>query len=422
MKPVRLAIAAIILMALGGGIWYSQKHPPNETPAVKPEPIVKVVSIAEDQIEKLRLSHPGGESVALEKGKDGKWQMTEPEHYRIDDSAASSLAGSLSNISADQVLVENNSDWKTYGLDPGKVTVQASLKGGKQVTLTLGDEAPTGGSLYVRLAGDNRLFGVATYLKGSLDKSAADLRDKRLLPIESSKISRVTLAAEKGKNQAIEFGRTGTNWQILKPRPMRADSVAVDDLVRAAGDARFDSEEKAAKGSTFATFEAVDASGTHKLTVTKEKDTYYAKTSEYAGVFKISTSTAEGLNKELASFRNKHLFEIGGAEPDKIALRDGELSMAIEKKGDKWQKAGRDTAADKVSALLSLLRRLEATTFAEGKFAFDKPLVEVKAGTERVVFVTKGEKNYASRDNDAAVYEISAGDFSDLRKAITDLK
>lgn len=421
MKPVRLAIAAVVLLVLGAGIWYSQKHPPSDTTATKTEPVIKVVATTDDQIERLRLIHPEGETVALEKNKDGKWQMTEPEHYRTDESAVSSLVGSFSSINADQVLAENNTDWKTYGLDPGKVVVAASLKGGKEIKLTLGNEAPTSGALYARLAGDARLFGLSTYLKSSLDKSASDLRDKRLLPLEAAKLSRVTLNAKK---QVIEFGRSGTTWQILKPRPMRADGIAVDELIRAVGDARFESEEKKEKtASAYATFEAVDPGGAHKLTITKDKDTYYAKTTDVPGFFKVSSSTAESLNKELASFRNKHLFEIGGSDPEKISLRDGDLSFTVEKKGEKWFKAGKEVSADKASALLSLLRRLEAQSFAEGKFAFDKPLVEVKAGSERVVFVTtKDDKSYAARDNDATTYEISATDLSDLRKAITELK
>jgi hypothetical protein len=428
MKPIRLAIAAVVLLVLGAAVWYSEKHPPE--PTTKTEPVVKVLSIADNQIEQLRIIHPAGETVALEKGKDGKWQMTEPKPYHVDESAVSSLISSFSSINADQVLAENNSDWKGYGLDPGKVIVDASLKGGKHAKLILGDEAPTGSALYARLDGSPKLYSIATYQKSNFDKSAADLRDKRLLPLETDKISRVTLTV---KDKMIEFGRSGTgsgsNWQILKPHPMRADSFAVDDLVRAVSDAKFDSEEREKTAAAYATFEAVDSSGTHKLTVTKDKDTYLARSTDLPGFFKIASSTAESLNKDLTNFRNKRLFEFGGADPEKLDLRDGGTSFSIEKKGEKWFKAGKEISADKASALMSTLRRLEAKSFAgddaaaQRRNGLDKPVVEVKAGNEHVVWTdAKDDKCYAARDKDPTSYEVSAGDLADLRKAIVDLK
>ena len=57
--------------------------------------------------------------------------------------------------------------------------------------------------------------------KTSVDKSLNDLRDKRLLTVSADKISRIELVR---KNQDIEFGRNKDEWQILKPKPLRADS------------------------------------------------------------------------------------------------------------------------------------------------------------------------------------------------------
>ena len=68
------------------------------------------------------------------------------------------------------------------------------------------------------------VFTIASYVKTSLDKTANDLRDKRLLTFDSDKLTRVELAA---KGAPVEFGKNGQNeWQILKPRPLRADGSA----------------------------------------------------------------------------------------------------------------------------------------------------------------------------------------------------
>ncbi len=51
------------------------------------------------------------------------------------------------------------------------------------------------------------------------------------------------------KGPAVEFGKNGQNeWQIVKPRPLRADGSAVDGLVSKLKDAKMDlTDEDAAK-------------------------------------------------------------------------------------------------------------------------------------------------------------------------------
>src|SRR5260370_34732740 len=107
--------------------------------------------------------------------------------------------------------------------------VSSTGKDAKNQKLLVGDDAPTGGGTYARLEGDPRVFSIASYTKSSLDKSAKDLRDKRLLTVESEKISRVELITKK---QDIEFGSNKDEWQILNPKPLRADAFSVQELVR----------------------------------------------------------------------------------------------------------------------------------------------------------------------------------------------
>lgn len=431
----------MILAALGGAIWYSQKHPPK--PETETKPTVKVLSLPEDQISKIRILHPSGDNIALERAEDGKWKMTEPKPWRVDESTMSGMLGTLSSLDADQVVAENNTDWKSFGLDPGKVTVEASLKSGQTKALTLGDEAPASSVIYARLQGDGRVFGLATYVKSSLDKSVSDLRDKRLLAVNQDKLVRLTLT---NKNGSLEFGKSGNNWQFVKPRVMRADTYAVDDLVRAAQN-NFDSvlaeDEKAAAkysfSSPYATLEVVDDKGVHQVTIAEEKGkkkdqagAYYAKTTAMPGVYKITSSTAESLNKKLDNFRNARIFDLGGGDPDKLELRDGDFRVTLEKKsgpkGDKWMAGTKQVTSEKAQAVLGALRRIQAKSYPSDnaadrpKYGLDKPPVELKWASERVLLAGKDDQAYAAREGDPTTYEIDAADLKDLRKAISELK
>ena len=46
----------------------------------------------------------------------------------------------------------------------------------------------------------------------------------------------------------MEFGRNAQNeWQIVKPKPQRADNGQVEELVRKLGDARMDTQRRPRK-------------------------------------------------------------------------------------------------------------------------------------------------------------------------------
>jgi hypothetical protein len=444
MKPQRLIIAFVVLAGLGGAVWYSEKNPPKSE-SESSATTVKMISVKEEEIKKIRLVRPEGDPLVLEKGQDNKWQITAPKAYRADESSVSGLVNTLAALNADSVINEKNSDWQTFGLDPAKLNVEVTAAG-KEIKLALGGEPPTGSIVYARLAGDDRLFGVASYVKTSVDKQLSDLRDKRVLPLESAKLSKVVLTNKSG---AIEFGKSGDQWQIVKPRPMRADTYAVDDLVRAA-ETNFESalaeDEKAAArysfASPFATLEAVDPGGVHKLVLVEQKPkkkddkaTYYARSTALAGVFQVPQSMADGLDKKLDALRNKKIFDLSGPDPDKLELRDGAVSLVVEKKtekdGDQWYAAGKKLEADKVNALLGQLRRTQAKAFAsddvsaKAKFGLEQPEIVIKLTTagkvERAVLVKSGDQHYAARDNDATSYELESTDYADIKKYIGDL-
>src|SRR5437762_162772 len=111
MKPLRLLVAVVALALLGGAIWYSEKHPPKPESAstVDSTPKVKMLSVKEDQIGKVRLVHPDTNSVVtLEKDARGTWNIREPKDTAADDSNVKSLISSLAALESDQVVAEKN--------------------------------------------------------------------------------------------------------------------------------------------------------------------------------------------------------------------------------------------------------------------------------------------------------------------------
>ncbi|MCX6622135.1 MAG: DUF4340 domain-containing protein, partial [Acidobacteria bacterium] len=344
MKPRGLLIAVVVLAALAGVVYWSEnkKKADEGKPAADAAP--KIVAIASDQIRQIEIKRTGGENTVLRKN-NGTWEMTSPQTLRVDQEAAASLATSLNSLSADRLVEDKAVDFAQYGLATPATEVTVTKTAGKTVVLQLGDEVPTGAGNLAKLSGDPRVFSLASFNKTSLDKTAKDLRDKRLLTFDQDKLTRVELTAKK---QTFEFGRNNQNeWQIVKPKPMRADGGQVEELVRKLKDAKMDttvSDDDAKKAAAafagaapIATVKVSDAAGTEQLDVRKAKDnSYYAKSSVVAGVQKVASDVGDGLDKGLDDFRNKKVFDFGFSDPTKVDLRDGAKTLGFSKGGDKW--------------------------------------------------------------------------------------
>ena len=431
MKPKGLLVAVVLLAVLGGAVWYSNKKQAQKEKAPS-ETSPKIVSIPEAQFREIRLQSAGAEPIVLNRDS-GKWALTAPQPYPADPDASSSLVSALSSLTADKIIEDNAADLASYGLANPSFTVQVKEKNGKQVELAIGDNALTGSGVYAKVSGDPHVYMLATYLKSSLDKSPNDLRDKRLLSLDTDKLTRLKLAA---KGPAIVFGKNGKGeWEIIEPRPLRADSFQVDNLLGKLRDAKMDlatTPEEAAKkfltATTVAIAQVTDNSGSQTLEVRKDKDNnYYARSSAVAGVYKVAADIGEGLNKDLDDFRNKKLFDFGFTDPSTVEIKVGSGANAIYGRTNKtWSLGTKNMDDASVENVIDKLRDLTATKFADqggGQAECRVRVVSDKGKRDERVIVTKqGDRYFAQREGEPSIYELDAKAVADLEKAAADVK
>jgi len=430
-----LLIAVVVLAALAGGVYWSNKVKKAEEGKPSPDAPPKVLSIPQDQFQQIEIHKGGADALTLRKDDAGKWQMVSPKQLPVDQDAASSLVSSLSSLDSSRLVEEKSSDLAQFGLASPSLEVNVRQKGGKVTKLLFGDESPAGGGHFVKLDGDPRVFTIASYNKTSIDKTPADLRDKRLMTFDSDKLTRVEL---KAKGQSIEFGKNNQNeWQIIKPKPLRADGGQVEELVRKLKDARMEttaSDADAKKAATafpgakpVAVVRTTDAAGTQELDVRKDKDNnYYAKSSVVEGVQKLTTFVGEGLDKGLDDFRNKKLFDFGFHDPSKLEIRDGGKQVVYQKTGDKWMSGPKQMDGPSVQALVDKLRDLSAVKFLEqgsGSTVFEATVTSNEGKrVEKVIVSRQGDSFLAGRENEPAVYELDGKAVEELRKAAAEVK
>ena len=115
MKPRNLLIAAVLLAALSGVVWWAQKHPESGS-AASNSATVKLVDIPSDQLQQITVKKKDGSQIAL-KRESGKWQIISPQALPADQDAVGSMTAALSPLNADSVVEDKASDTAKYGLN-----------------------------------------------------------------------------------------------------------------------------------------------------------------------------------------------------------------------------------------------------------------------------------------------------------------
>ena len=435
MKNSGLMIAAVVLAALSGALYWSNRHPASENTAkASVDTPPKILALKQEDISKIEIKKKGGEALDLAKGNAGKWEITSPKPLGADQEAVSSLLSSVSTLNSERLVDDKPTDLSQYGLAQPALEIDLITRDAKPQKLLVGDDTPAGSAVFAKLDGDPRVFTVASYNKSSLDKTANDLRDKRLLTLDFDKLSQLDLITKK---QDIQFGRNKQEWQIVKPKPSRADNFQVEEIVRKLRDAKMDTSATDAdakkgaaafaSGTQVATAKVTDAASTQELQIRKSKDEYYAKSTAVPGIYKVPSDVGQGLDKNVDDFRNKKLFDFGFDEPNKVELHDGAKAYFFTKGGQDWWSAdSKKLDSATVQPLIDNIRELSASKFVDS--GFTTPAIELSIASndrkrsEKVVIAKSGDNYIAKRDNEPALYQLDSSSATDLQKVAADVK
>jgi hypothetical protein len=425
MKAGGLFTAIGLLAILGGLVWWSNKHPSvdakSNTPAAP-----KLISVDAKQIDDIKILKSGSEPIELAKLADS-WEMVKPMPMHADQDAVGMITSNLATLNADRLIDEHPANLSDFGLTNPAVEVDFTLKGGKGQKLLIGSDTPANTGTYVKLEGDPKVYTIPIFTKSFFDKIPNDLRDKRLLTFNQDKLTSVTVA---GKGPAVEFGKNAQgDWQIVKPKPMRVDTLLVDDLIRKLKGANMDisstdAPEQFAKAEKLGTASTTDGQGTQAIEIRKNKDnSYYARSSAVPGIFKITNGDlGDSLSKGVDDYRNKKLFDFGFNDPSRLEIN----GTAYMKSTDKWIAGSNQYDAASVQSVVDKLRDLSATKFSEKMAGAQTFTVAVTSGDnhryEKVSFNKDGDSYDAQRDGDPAVYIVDAKSVDDLQKAISAIK
>lgn len=215
MTPIRLLFLCILLLGIGGGLWWLAST------QGEPEPLVPLPEAQEgallpgdpQQLRRLTIEQPRyGSSIVL--GMDeGTWQILEPIRDQPEPFA---LEGAF------RVLF--GTDWKEapeswdqqsdadLGLDPAALLVEATFADGTTSLLQVGAEEQTGNWRVAKRNGQLLRFPIPGFRQ--IGRPLAQWRDHRLHSLGQG-VSRMRW--EPAEGEPLEVHRTGNGWNLTEP-------------------------------------------------------------------------------------------------------------------------------------------------------------------------------------------------------------
>jgi len=101
--------------------------------------------------------------------EEDKWVNTDDREMPLNQTLVSSLVNNIAGITTESV-VEQPEDLSEYGLDNPVRTIKATLENGSSIIIYVGNQNDLTGDYYIRLEGDDRVYGISSYVVTAFDK------------------------------------------------------------------------------------------------------------------------------------------------------------------------------------------------------------------------------------------------------------
>lgn len=481
MKAWHTAIALLILLGLGGILYYL-----NQRPAPLPAgtiPKEKLFSFPVEQVAEFLLETPGQPPATFRRmagsqaspGSDGReqgqpqWEIVSPSQIPADSNGIQGFLSELSRIEFTPLGSGSPSTLGDYGLDQPQKVYKFKQKEGQVATLSLGQENPSESGRYGKFDNSTNVFLLDSIdAKALVDKTLLDLRDKRVLPITMEQMQQLEVRfylrggvptpadlqeANRRKlslrpPKIVLTKLPDGKWQLTNPA-VRTDHAHASELVGlvVGGQAQSIEDENPSSLSRYGLdtpefrVDVITSQGSYSLLVGNRKSgeeaLYYAKNSVWPHVFTIGHSMHSELTQDLEVYRNRYLFDTTGPYATRrVEIATSDKTLRFDRKGDGWvnpQNAQQQVNPTKVDRFLEYIYGLRIqyyTTDRPGSFAeygLDKPWLTLKVvagegNREETVLFWRGKDHfYATRQGESSIYELSANDPEGIESRLKEL-
>ncbi|MBI1290674.1 DUF4340 domain-containing protein [bacterium] len=182
-------------------------------------------------------------SVTLERpNANTAWRVVKPRSMGANDVI---IAAWLENLRGARRQAEFAPEPGTdYGLEKPRAEVKLGIKDDKgsigYTTIQLGAQPNQFGPVYARLEGEPNVFTVSDWFFKQARKQLADVRDKHLVPPESTGVKRIEVQSARGTSAMERESPSSNDWfTAVAGRPIPADKVVVERFMGVLGEGQF---------------------------------------------------------------------------------------------------------------------------------------------------------------------------------------
>ncbi|HOC42638.1 MAG TPA: DUF4340 domain-containing protein [Thermoanaerobaculales bacterium] len=372
MRKRNLILLALMVIGLGAYIYFHERHLPT-TEERRQQADTLFPDLDRDEVAGLEIHNTHGDFRLVKQG--GSWRLVAPIEFAAEETAVSSLLGSLENLKAERTLSEGEVDPKAYGLDRPSITLTLATDDGATSSLEIGDEAALGSNRAVRRNGEGSVILVSGWFVRDLDRDLDEWRSRDVAEIAADDVASLVVLAGSDR---IELVRQGESWRLLQPLDDVADRDHVRNLISDLDALRVeefldDPPPAAELGLEVPAYQVtiLRSSGGEPLRLdfgsSRERDgrTQVACRRNAAELFWVDDRAATRLAKAPVRWRSTKVAAFDTWDAERLTITAGGTGVTLARKEGMWTagEGGGEVEHSEVQDRLAALAALEAIEF-----------------------------------------------------------
>lgn len=336
---------------------------------------VQIVDLSQDAVQSITWLGNEDKNLKLIFEKDKAPMIAAPSSYRADKSEAEGVLRHFVELKSEMVVSENSADFEQYGINASSTKVIISgVKG--DIELSIGSKSEVGGSYYLTKKGENKVYLVAGYIKGTFDKKLENLRDKRFFAESFTDIAKISYENGDDKVELENSSSNSTEWKMVKPFSYNANNVLIADLIsKIEGlsinrfiEDRADDLEIYELNKPTLRIELTDKNGVKRFVkagTMSGTETFVTVDDE--SVHGVSTMEISALRYNTNDFREKFIPVLPLSEATLVELTDASGTVQVTKSDGNWLYNDSKIENDTLKDLFTGLSRAEVKRYDELK-------------------------------------------------------
>jgi hypothetical protein len=376
MNPRTTGVLFLVAAALGAFVWLWQVRGGEERKQAEEQAKRLFPDLAPEDLRSIELRSSDGHDVRLEFGDQG-WRIVRPIDFPADESAMSGLTSNLAELASESTVQEPQAP-EVYGLGEGAQVVRFGAKDREHV-VRFGARTPVEYNTYATADAGGQVVTVASYRANAVNRSLADLRERRVLRFDRDAVDAIEASWPGG---AVHLAKRDGAWRLSLPLDAPADATAVDDFLSDLSFLRADAfldtpppgvEPGFARPAFRAVLRAAGAEGgaprEWTFTLGPEVPGGRAARGDGPTVYQVAAARLDDFPREVAAWRDRTLAEFAAADARRVELafhpRGGQpVAIQAERNEAGWTSQPEPMAPGLAARLVTELSRLRGDDIA----------------------------------------------------------